>query len=288
MPVCQIDRQIWVGARGLRGCGKSRGNALLSEELPLVVMMCGRASLRENRMPRFMIPFAVGLMVALLSVAGGCASSPTRPVDKPEPRQTGVYHTVKRHQTLWRICKTYRVNMAKVARINGIRDANKIKAGQRIFIPGAERVLHVDIYIEDLGPSGKQPTTVDLAKARGHFMWPVRGSLLQRFGRGTGRRHNGIDISAPRGTPIKSADSGKVIYSGNEIKGYGNIVIIRHGPVFTSVYAQNDVNLVREGDRVQKGHVIARVGSTGRARGSHLHFEIRNHNRPIDPLLVLP
>ena len=103
-----------------------------------------------------------------------------------------------------------------------------------------------------------------------------------------GRKHDGIDISAPRGTPIKSTDSGKVIYSGNEIRGYGNIVIIKHGPILTSVYAHNDVNLVQERDRVEKGQVIARVGRAGKTTGSYLHFEIRNHNRPIDPLLVLP
>ncbi len=178
--------------------------------------------------------------------------------------------------------------MAEVARVNGIRDVNKIQAGQRIFIPGAKKVLHVDIYIEDLGPSGKKQAKIDLAKVRGRFMWPARGPIMKKFGWKGSRRHAGIDISSPWGSPIRAADSGKVIYSGNEIKGYGNIVIIKHGPVFTTVYAHNASNLVREGDRVNKGRVIARVGRTGRATGSHLHFEIRNHNRPIDPLSVLP
>jgi murein DD-endopeptidase MepM/ murein hydrolase activator NlpD len=116
----------------------------------------------------------------------------------------------------------------------------------------------------------------------------VKGPILRRFGSSAGRRHDGLDISAPEGTPIAATDSGKVLYSGNEIQGYGNIVIIKHGPIFSSVYAHNAVNLVNEGDRVQKGQVIARVGRTGRATGPYLHFEIRNHNRPIDPRLVLP
>jgi LysM repeat protein len=225
------------------------------------------------------------LLLAPLAV-GGCASTPKKPIEKP--RQSGVYHTVKRHQTLWRICKTYNVDMTEVARINGIRNVNRIRAGQKLFIPGAENVLHVDIYIEDLGSTQRKPAPVDPSKIKGRFLWPVKGPILRRFGSSQGRRHDGLDISAPEGTPIAATDSGKVLYSGNEIQGYGNIVIIKHGPIFSSVYAHNAVNLVNEGDRVQKGQVIARVGRTGRATGPYLHFEIRNHNRPIDPRLVLP
>ena len=220
--------------------------------------------------------------------AGGCVGSSGGTVVEPRPRPRGVYHTVRRHQTLWRICKTYGVDMGEVARINGIRDVNEIKAGQRILIPGAEKVLHVEIRIEDIGPAVRKPTTVKLAKIKGRFVWPVKGQIMKRFGWSQGMRHDGIDVAAPWGTTVKSADSGTVIYSGNEIKGYGNIIIIKHGPVFSSVYGHNSQNLVREGDRVQKGQAIARVGKTGRTKGSHLHFEIRNHNKPIDPLLVLP
>jgi murein DD-endopeptidase MepM/ murein hydrolase activator NlpD len=178
--------------------------------------------------------------------------------------------------------------MEEVARVNGIRNVNEIKAGQTIFIPGAEKVLHVDIHIEDLGPAVQKPTTVQLAKVKGRFVWPVKGRIIRRFGRNQGVRHDGIDVAAPWGTTVKSADSGTVIYSGDEIKGYGNIIIVKHGRSFSSVYAHNSENLVREGDRVQKGQAIARVGETGRAEAPHLHFEIRNHNKPIDPLLVLP
>ncbi|NIQ38946.1 MAG: peptidoglycan DD-metalloendopeptidase family protein [Proteobacteria bacterium] len=238
--------------------------------------------------PPFVVPRILTLLVVLLLLQG-CMTSSRRPVvDSPGQKTRGVYHTVKRHQTLWRISKTYNVDMYRVARINGIRNVNEIKAGQKIFIPGAKKVRHVGIYIEDLGPSGRKGTKVDLAKAKGRFMWPVRGPIMKKFGRSQSRKHDGIDIDAARGTPIRAADSGKVIYSGDEIKGYGNIVIIKHGPTFTTVYAHNAANLVREGNTVKKGQVIARVGRSGRATGSHLHFEIRNHNKPIDPLLVLP
>ncbi|MBW2058173.1 MAG: peptidoglycan DD-metalloendopeptidase family protein [Deltaproteobacteria bacterium] len=246
----------------------------------------GKVSLNGRSTP--VLPLLAGLILALVSAGVGCAGSPVKAVEKAEGRQRGVYHKVKRHQTLWRICKTYGVDMAEVARINGIRDVNSIRAGQKIFIPGAEKVLPVGIYIEDLGGSGKKPREVDLASAKGRFIWPVRGAVLRGFGRSRGRRHDGIDISAPKGTPVRSIDSGKVIYSGHEIRGYGNIVIIKHGPVFTSVYAHNEVNLVREGDSVKKGDPIARVGNTRRGGKPYLHFEIRNFNRPVDPLRILP
>ncbi len=229
-----------------------------------------------------------GVLLVIASLGGGCMNSPKRPVLEKPKTPAGVYHTVKRHQTLWRICKTYNVDMARVAKVNRIKDVNKIKAGQKIFIPGAKKVLHVDIHIEDLGPPEQRRAKVDLVKLRGRFIWPVTGSILTRFGWSGGRKHDGIDISAPLGTAIRATDSGRVMYSGNEIKGYGNIVIVKHDAVFTSVYAHNSVNLVREGGRVTKGQVIARVGRTGRATDAHLHFEIRNHNKPIDPLSVLP
>ncbi len=251
----------------------------------------GSSSIKErwfsNERVRPLTNLFVGLLLVTLSVGGACGTSPRRPVKEARPKR-GVYHTVKRHQTLWRICKTYRVDMTEVARVNGIRNVNQIKAGDKIFIPGAKEVRHVDIYIEDLGSAGKGPARVELAKVKGRFIWPVKGPVARAFDRSRNRRHDGIDISAPQGTAVRSADSGTVIYSGNEIRGYGNIVIVKHGPVFSSVYAHNTVNLVGEGDRVEKGQVIARVGRTGRATTPLLHFEIRNHNKPIDPLSVLP
>jgi murein DD-endopeptidase MepM/ murein hydrolase activator NlpD len=230
----------------------------------------------------------VVLLVAAASITGGCVGSPQSPIERPIARREGVYHIVKRHQTLWRICKTYDVDMADVARINGIADVSQIRAGQRVFIPGAEKALDVGIYIEDIGPPRKKARRLDLAKVKGRFVWPVKGPILKGFNPKSKEKHDGIDIGAPSGTAINSIESGEVLYSGNEIIGYGNIVIIKHGPTFSSVYAHNAVNLVREGDRVDKGQLIARVGNTGRAEDFHLHFEIRNHNRPMNPLLILP
>ncbi len=206
----------------------------------------------------------------------------------PSYPRAGVYHRVKRHQTLWRICKTYGVDIDEVARVNHIRDSSHIREGQRIFIPGAKKVLKVDIYIDDIGGKRGQPEDMKkIALAKGHFIWPVKGKVTQEFGiRGT-VKHAGIDISARMGTPIRASNSGKVLYSGNEIEGFGNIIIIKHNQGFITVYAHNETNYVAEGERVGKGQIIGRVGNTGRTSGPRLHFEIRKNNRPVNPRLLL-
>ena len=201
----------------------------------------------------------------------------------------GVYHVVKRHQTLYRICKTYGVDINKVASLNGITDISKIDVGQRIFIPGAKRVLKVEIVLDDVAAEQVE-MEAERAKAaykKMDFIWPVEGKCTKLFEDDERRRHQGVDISCSLGTPIKASNAGRVIYSGNTIKGYGNMVILRHSEEYVTVYAHNQVNLVEERDRVEKGQIIGKVGKTGRATGPHLHFEIRRNNKPVDPLLYL-
>lgn len=238
-----------------------------------------------------LVRFAAICMVSLVLVSVGCRHTP-RGVGQA---QRGVYHTVKRHQTFWRICKTYGVDMEEVARINGIKDKTKIEVGQRIFIPGAKRVLKVDIYVEDIA-AGEKPTVVKYEKGR--FIWPVAGGGPLAKGQVTAsfsaketaekRRHDGIDISALTGTVVQAADSGKVVYSDNKMRGYGNLIIIEHQDHFFTIYAHNEENMVKEEVLVKQGDAIAKVGMTGSATGPHLHFEIRKGSEPLDPMQFLP
>jgi lipoprotein NlpD len=207
--------------------------------------------------------------------------------------RNGVYHAVGKGETLWRICSTYQVNMMSVCMFNGINDPEKISAGQHLFIPGAKTVLPVN----PTTPGGPDPTTYEEEvlpspgvhpKPELRFRWPVTGKLTSRFGRRRGKRHDGIDIAAPRGTAVYASESGKVVYSGNGIRGYGNLIIIQHRKHFNTVYAHNNKNMVKVDDVVRKGQRIATVGNTGRSRGDHLHFEIRNKVKPVDPMKYLP
>ena len=120
------------------------------------------------------------------------------------------------------------------------------------------------------------------------FTWPLdNGIYTSGFGIRRGRRHDGIDIAAKSGTPIKAAASGKVVFA-KRMRGYGRLVLIKHDNDFFTAYAHNRKNLVKKGDSVKQGEKIALVGRTGRATGNHLHFEVRKGQRAVDPLRYLP
>jgi murein DD-endopeptidase MepM/ murein hydrolase activator NlpD len=120
------------------------------------------------------------------------------------------------------------------------------------------------------------------------LIWPVDGPILSGFGapRG-GHAHQGIDVRAPRGTPVRAAAAGRVIRSGS-MRGYGNVVAIDHGDGLETRYAHTAKNLVRAGDWVERGDTIALVGATGNATTPHLHFEVRKSGRARDPVAWLP
>ncbi len=129
-------------------------------------------------------------------------------------------------------------------------------------------------------PSGKEVSEFG-------FSWPVKGTLTSTFGARRRGHHDGVDISASNGTVIRSASAGKVIFS-DKLAGYGNVIIIEHDRGFTTVYAHNERNQVKKGDLVERGSRIGLVGRSGRASGSHLHFEIRKNNIARNPLHYLP
>jgi len=202
------------------------------------------------------------------------------------PSGPGVYHTVQRGENLFRIGKAYDIGYQELARINRIQDPNQVRVGDRIFIPGASRPLPVEIIT---------PSTVSLKRTtpaepgdgvRPGLVWPVSGSVSSGFGQRGASFHDGVDILAPEGTPIRAVESGEVVYS-DELRGYGNMIVIRHHDGIVSVYAHNRANRVAEGRTVARGEVIAEVGSTGRASAPHLHFELRRDNVAEDPLPYL-
>jgi murein DD-endopeptidase MepM/ murein hydrolase activator NlpD len=118
----------------------------------------------------------------------------------------------------------------------------------------------------------------------GTLQWPVRGNVLSGYGSGRDGTHNdGINIAAPRGAAVEAADGGTVAYTGNELRGYGNLILVKHPNGWISAYAHCDLILVKRGDKVARGQVIARVGSTGNVSEPQLHFELRRGNKAVDP-----
>jgi murein DD-endopeptidase MepM/ murein hydrolase activator NlpD len=199
----------------------------------------------------------------------------------------GIYHVVRAGENLFRIGKAYDVNHQELARVNDIKDPSQIRAGQQIFIPGATRQLSVEVITPAEPPPASAVAPESPPLETDGFVWPVNGTINSSFGRRGASFHDGVDIAAPEGTAIRAVERGEVIYS-DKLRGYGNIVIIRHPQGIASVYAHNESNLVREGQTVARGDVIGRVGSTGRVTGPHLHFEIRKNNAAQDPLRYLP
>jgi murein DD-endopeptidase MepM/ murein hydrolase activator NlpD len=121
------------------------------------------------------------------------------------------------------------------------------------------------------------------------FTWPVSGRIISTFGPAAGGTHNdGINIAAPEGTTVAAAEGGTIAYAGNELRGFGNLLLIKHDGGWVTAYAHNQVLLVKKGDHVRRGQAIARVGSTGGVNGAQLHFELRNGTKAIDPLDHLP
>jgi murein DD-endopeptidase MepM/ murein hydrolase activator NlpD len=124
----------------------------------------------------------------------------------------------------------------------------------------------------------------DAAGVTPEFRWPARGRIIEGFKAGG---NDGINIAVPEGTSVRAAESGVVAYAGNELKGYGNLVLIRHPNGFVSAYANNGELDVKRGDTVKRGQVIAKSGQTGNVNSPQLHFELRKGSTPVDPTSYL-
>lgn len=263
---------------------------------------------------------ALGLLQILILLAvSGCSyvhnrDDVGRAPGKPPlrtPREAGIHHIVRKGENLYRIGKAYGMDHVRLARINRIADARDLRIGRRLFIPGATRRLPVEIIAplkeparrpsharaatrkdsrtraspSRAGTRGTRPTSAK--RSQQGFAWPVKGKITARFDSRHGTLNDGIDIAAPSGTPVRATLAGQVIYS-DRLRGYGNLIILRHRRGFASVYAHNRRNLVRQGEQVSRRQVIAEVGATGRVTTPILHFEIRRNNVARNPLSYLP
>ncbi len=177
-------------------------------------------------------------------------------------------HMVVAGETLWAIAARHGVTVQTLAAVNRLASADRLRIGTRIAIPVAG-----------------QESARGLVSRPG-LTWPSRGVITSRFGFRSRRHHHGIDIAAPIGTPIMAARDGVVQFAG--WKGaYGVLVILDHGGGLTTWYGHASKLLVRVGERVQQGQLIAKVGTTGNVTGPNLHFEVRRNDAPLDPLKFL-
>jgi len=241
-------------------------------------------------------------LVLLLAMVCSCVSS------------RGVYHVVKEGQTLYRISREYRVDETYLARINNISDPRELPVGKRLFIPGAARTIDVPATVQAPPPVVSPPRVVaspppvrketptvkprpqvkptppkvPAPSDKERFSWPLQGKILRCFSENGTQPCKGIEISTPANTPVKAAAAGSVIYSGDGIRGYGNLIIIKHEDTYFTVYGYNRRNLVQSGAFVSKGEKIAFSGTPPGGGAPRLHFEIRYGKKSVDPARYLP
>jgi len=189
--------------------------------------------------------------------------------------KSGEYVYVESPTEIYKVTKNYGVTLDELKQHNPDKS---FTGNEWIFIPkkiGILSFLRETYVIEDYSLLGT-----------GRFAWPVPNyrKVSSHFGPRGRKHHDGIDIPAPRGTPVIAVDHGVVLYSSNGIRGYGNLIVISHGKDIYTVYGHNRKNKVSKGERVSKGQVIAEVGNTGRSTGPHLHFEIRVKNSVRNPI----
>jgi murein DD-endopeptidase MepM/ murein hydrolase activator NlpD len=195
----------------------------------------------------------------------------------------GTWYVVAPGETLETIARRADVPMADLVEINGLADPADARPGRLIFVLGTQ-------------PSRAELRQGEPASAHAIILatplrWPLADGRIvvgSPFGTREGRPHEGIDLPAPVGTPVFAAADGRVVYAGNGIRGYGNLIVVRHAGDLLTVYAHNSVLLAAQGQEVRAGDRIALVGQSGRATGPHLHFEVRAGQIPRNPMGFLP
>ncbi len=232
------------------------------------------------------------------SLLAGCAPYPEMPIYYKYVQDD---HKVLKGETLYSIAYQHGLDYRELAAWNRIAKPYTIYPGQRLQLKGPKIPLGTRTQTATAAKkrvSTKQPppatrkktATAKQPKAtrtvRHTWVWPVRGKLIQKYS-AKGGGNKGIDIAGKPGQPILAASSGKVVYSGDGLPGYGNLIIVKHSDQYLSAYAHNRRLLVQEGRSVTRGQKIAELGGTG-ARSPRLHFEIRRHGKPVDPLRYLP
>ncbi|WJR81601.1 LysM peptidoglycan-binding domain-containing M23 family metallopeptidase [Bradyrhizobium sp. NP1] len=259
------------------------------------------------------------------STATAAAPAPAAPESKPVVASASSVHIVNPGDTLNNIARRNHISVAALARANNLDTSARLKLGTRLTVPGgrtasaepapaaapvvqqaaapapATKFAAAAIPPQSARLAQAAPTAEETAAAEAPavkaseatgalptFRWPVRGKVITSYGAKTnGKANDGINLAVPEGTPVKAAEDGVVAYSGNELKGYGNLVLIRHSNGYVTAYAHASELMVKRGDSIKRGQVIAKSGQSGEVGSPQLHFEIRKGSTPVDPLQFL-
>ncbi|MEM7193694.1 MAG: peptidoglycan DD-metalloendopeptidase family protein [Pseudomonadota bacterium] len=254
---------------------------------------------------RFIRAYIRSALVAITVLIGGCSQVAVPVIDKSPFRKIPPERVVKSGDSIYSIAWEFGLDFEKIALWNGLRKPYALKSGQRLRLrpPGtstaqtsqpsasSSTVVVSPLPAEDNAvesPPKPKPSPPESGavpnRPPSQWNWPAKGKLVGRYSPGKGR--NGIQIVGQSGTPVLATAGGRVVYAGSGLRGYGNLIIIKHNNDFLSAYAHNDEILVKEGQSVSARQQIARMGNTGSDR-VQLHFEIRRDGKPVDPLIYL-
>jgi murein DD-endopeptidase MepM/ murein hydrolase activator NlpD len=232
----------------------------------------------------------------------------------PTPPATPGSVLVQSGDTLYAVARRVNQPIRALIDANGLVPPYRLVAGQSLRLPGpaavatppaapapvvaaapaeaAPRRTGVEAAPAEARPSAPPPAPLPGPASPGRpgrFAWPVQGQVISAFGpKPGGLQNDGINIAAARGAPVRAAGHGVVVYAGNELRGFGNLLLVRHGDGWMSAYAHLDEMLVERGAEVQRGQQIGRVGQTGSVASPQLHFELRHDGRAVDPRGALP
>ena len=263
---------------------------------------------------------AVGQRLTVPGTSNPVSPRPTVVVaNAPAPRaqvqsrsQSNGVHVVRRGETLYSLGRAYEMRPHKIAAYNGLSMNSGLSIGQRVQIPGGgaqspvansapaplpqqRLAVRTPDYLDQAEPVARQrapvmqqETQIEQPDNGSGFRWPVRGRVISKFGtKPNNTRNEGINIAVPEGTGVRAAEAGVVAYAGNELKGYGELVLIRHQNGWVTAYAHNSELMVKRGDAVRRGDVIARAGKTGSVKTPQVHFEVRQGATAVDPMKYL-
>ncbi|MCK5040775.1 MAG: M23 family metallopeptidase [Sphingomonadales bacterium] len=200
-----------------------------------------------------------------------------------------LHHTVQRGETTYGISRRYGVDMTRLARANNLRAPFSLSLGQKLQIPsGVSRPSGVNRQDANTNITASRTPAALPPREGSKFIWPTHGSVLSSYGPKAGGIHNdGINIRAEHGAGVHAADAGVVAYAGQDIKGFGHLLLIRHDGGWVTAYAHNQEILVARGQQVRRGQKVANVGNTGGVETPQLHFEVRRGTRAVDPIRYL-
>ena len=217
---------------------------------------------------------------------------------------TKQYHIVRRGESLYGIARQYNVDVTSLSRVNNLQTPYSLSPGQKLLLPasvssaaGSATAASSKATANAAQNTSKRTSyqrpaesyTPPASTRKTKFMWPVNGTVVSGFGNlGSGRKNDGINIKAALGTAVKAADSGTVAYAGNELKGFGNLILIKHSDGWITAYAHCDRLFVKKGQKVARGEKIATVGSSGSVTTPQLHFEVRAGKKAVNPRSYLP